>query len=115
MAVCKNLEVFRKSTKAYIIRFTKDGTLEDITDWTIYFTVKEKVRDADVDAKIKKDVSSHPSGENGIAEIELNASDTDLIPGNYYYSIDFKDDNGNEDVLYYGRFKVKNPTRKNRT
>ena len=99
---CVNLEVFRKTTKIYELNFTQDGNSKDITGWTIYFTVKEKKLDTDNNAKIKYDITTPQDATNGKTLIELTQSDTDRT-GNYYYSIDYKDNEGNVGVLFYGR------------
>ncbi len=100
----KDIELASKSTKVIELQFTKNGGVIDITDWTIYFTAKENIKDSDDNAKIKKDITTHSDPENGKTLIELSTSDTNLV-GNYYYDIRFKDTDGNTDVLFYGRIK----------
>jgi len=100
----KDMEIASKSTKVIELQFSKNGSSQDITGWTIYFTVKDKIADDDDDAKIKKDITVHSEPENGITLIELTTSDTNLV-GNYYYDIKFKDTDGNNDVLFHGRIK----------
>ena len=97
-----DLKIFKKTTKTYELNFTKDGVTTDITDWTIYFTVKEKKSDTDDNAKIKYDITIHQDATNGKTLIDLTQDDTNRT-GNYYYSIDYKDDEDNVGVLYYGR------------
>lgn len=103
-AKCKNLKLFRRSTKVYEIQFRKNGTGTDITGWTIYFTVKENMEDSDAQAVINKEVTSHTSATTGKTQVDLTASDTD-IKGSYYYSLDYLDSDGNQGVLFYGRIK----------
>jgi len=102
MPKCIPLKIFRKSTKNYELIFTEDGSAKNITGWTIYFTVKTKVEDTDANARIKKDITSHSDPVNGKTMIELYNTDTDLS-GNLHYSVDYKDDQGNEGVLFYGK------------
>ena len=106
---CQNLEIEKKTTKVYELTFKKDGTVEDITDWTIYFTVKENVEDDDDDAEIKKSITSHTFPTTGTTEIDLSISDTNIAVGNYYYSIDYKDDEGNIGTILRGRLKIISP------
>ena len=115
MAECKNLELIRKSTKTYELQFQKDGAGVDITGWSIYFTIKEKMEDTDEDAKLAKVVTNHDSATSGKTLIELSSSDTDIEKGNYCYSIDYLDDDGNEGVLVYGRIKIAEPVLKTRS
>lgn len=102
--IWKNLQIYKKTTKAYELRFKKNGIPEDITGWTIYFVVKENMEDTDANAKIFKKITSHIDATNGKTLIELTKDDTNLH-GNYYYSVDYKDDEGNEIVLFNGRVK----------
>ena len=113
--ICKKLELYRKSTKAYELQFMKDGAGIDITDWTVYFTIKGNVDDDDDDAELRKSVTSHSEPTSGKTLIELTTSDTDIDKGNYYYSIDYKDDEGNEDVLFQGRITILEPVLKTRS
>ena len=115
MDKCKALLIYKKSTKTYEIQFKKDGGVVDITGWTIYFTAKESMEDLDTSAKIKKTVTTFANAEGGIALIELTTTDTDITAGNYWYSIDFKDDDDNEDTLLTGKLKIKEPVLKERT
>lgn len=114
MAQYQDLEFFRKGTPSYELIFTKDGAPINITDWTIYLTVKENMVDTDANAKIKRDITTHTDAVNGKSLITLTSTETDLI-GNYYYSFDFKDDEGNEGVLYHGRMKISDTVRDERT
>jgi len=114
MSECKNLTIFKKDTKTYELKFKKNGAGIDITDWTIYFTVKEKMEDSDLEAIIKKDISAHSDPSNGVTTISLTSEDTDYT-GNYYYSIDYKDGDGNEGVLFHGRIKFQESVRDTRS
>lgn len=109
MVTCKDLEITRKTTKIYEILFKKDGIAEDITGWTIYFTVKINVEDDDGDAKIAKVITVHSSATEGKTLITLEPTDTDIEAGIYWHSIDYKDDNDNEGVLFTGRLRISEP------
>ena len=109
MEIWKNLEIFKKTTKAYELIFKKDGLPLNITDWKIYFTVKKNMGDTDEKAKIKKDVITHMDAPNGKTTIELSTSDTDLLAMDYYYDIKYKDDEGNAGILFRGRITIIEP------
>lgn len=102
----QDLEVFRRTTAVYELFFTTDGQYEDITGWTVYFTVKESQKDPDTSAIIKKDITSHLDAEHGKTEITLTPEDTDITPRTYWYDIVVKDDEGNINVISHGRIKV---------
>jgi len=106
----KDLALNKNCTKAYELIFTKNGVAKNITDWTIYFVVKKNFSDSDAQAKINKKVTNHSDPTNGKTLIQLTASDTNLTPGQYYYSMDYKDDEGNTDVLFSGKLKIRDVT-----
>ena len=110
-----NLEITRKSTKAYTIKFYKEGAPTDITGWIIYFTIKANVDDTDLNAKLRKRITEHLNATEGIAVVELTPEDTNITSGNYYYSIDYKDTDDNEDIVVIGSMKIKEPILKERT
>lgn len=109
MSKCKNLEIFQATTKTYSLTFKSNGVTVDITDTIVYFTVKEKMKDDDVDAVIKKDITNHTDPENGKTLIELTADDTDLPAKSYYYDMAYKDVDDNKVILVYGRLKICKP------
>jgi len=113
MSTKANLERSQGSTMGYELPFTKDGIGIDITDFKIYFTLKEKKEDTDANAKINKTITTHTDAINGETLIEFTASDTSSLLGNYYYSIEFKDTSGTygEDVLFEGRMTITKNTR----
>jgi len=115
MSQCKHLELNRKSTKTYELQFLRDGSGVDITGWTVYFTVKKNMEDTDLNAKITKVVTSHDSAATGKTLIELTSLDTDITAENYYYSIDYLDDEGNEDILFWGKIRISEPVLKTRS
>ena len=64
----------------------ENGSDIDITDWIVYFLVKEKMDDADSAAKIFKKITTHTAPLTGETTIELSSSDTNLL-GNYMFGI----------------------------
>lgn len=111
MSKCVQLDIFHKTTKVYELLFCKDGQIVDITEYTVYFTAKKNMTDSDANAVISKVITDHESPTSGKTVIELTPDDTDITPGNYHYSIDFKDGDGNQHVLYEGRLRIKDRVR----
>lgn len=103
----QDLVVFRRTTNVYELFFTTDSIPEDITDWTIYFTMKLQQKDPETSAIIVKDITAHTDAEHGKTEIELTPDDTDIDTRPYYYDIVVKDDEGNINVIANGRIHVK--------
>ena len=106
MTVYENLEIFAKTTHQYELTFTENGIAIDLTGWTVYFYVKENMEDLDVNAKIKKTITSHSNATLGETLISLSSSDTNLL-GSYWYEISYLDDEGNEDVLLFGKINFR--------
>ena len=59
----------------------------NITDSTIYFTVKKSSADLDESAVIQKVITEHVNATGGLSKIELSSDDTDLDIGRYIYDI----------------------------
>lgn len=108
--ICKDLEIPKRTSKTYEVKFSRNGEVPNITGWTIYFTVKLNMNDSDAEAKIKKDVTP-ANPESGVVMIPLSVTDTDLPPKSYHYSVDYKDDLGNEGILATGRLKISKTVR----
>ncbi len=109
MITNKDLEIYSKTTKIYELIFkNNNGVVENITGWTIYFTVKKNMTDTDVNAKIKKDITTHSDPTNGKTLIELSTTDTDLV-GSYNYDVKYKDDDDNVGILFMGRIRFVKP------
>ena len=104
----QNLQSFyRGDSREYLITFTDaDSAVIDITGWTVYFTVKLSYMDADADAKITKDITTHYDPTNGQTKITLLTTDTDIDPANYYYDIQAKKAAGDIFTVMAGRIEI---------
>ena len=111
----KDLEIIRKTTRTYALEFSKDNVATNIEGWTVYFVVKGQMQDTDANAKINKTITIHTDAPNGKIQIDLDITDTDLVAGSYYYTLDVKDDEDNEGVLFYGRIVFKESVLQDRT
>ena len=73
----------------------------DITDWVIYFTLKEVISDTDgvtnSSSILEKDIVVHSEPVNGKTEISLTPEDTNLDQKTYLFDIQVKT---NEDEIY---------------
>ena len=91
MATKQNLAIIQGDSKNYNLTFrTTAGVLIDISDWTIYFTVKRAASDPDASAVLVKTVviGPSPAGATGTTSIVLDHADTESLPrGTYLYSI----------------------------
>jgi len=86
----KNFSIVRRDSWERKVYFeTDDCSPIDITGWTIFFTVKEKMTDTDTNAKIKKTITTHTNPLNGESEIILSPTETNLS-GSYVYDVQVK-------------------------
>jgi len=101
------LSVYRGDDKTFNFTFVDgDGDPVDITGWTIFFTVKENESDADDDAKISVDVTSHTSPTGGLSSLSITDSDTNITPKRYYYDFQIKKADGIIRTLLKGTIQV---------
>jgi len=86
-----NFSLPRGDDQVFALEFTENGAVKDITGWTIYFTLKKNIDDADASAVLKKDITTHTYPTQGKTEIPLLNTETDVLEGIYYYDIQYKD------------------------
>jgi hypothetical protein len=86
-----NFSLIRGDDRTFALEFKKDGVPQDITGWTIFFTLKRSLYDSDNDALIKKTVTVHTDPTNGKTEFSITSAETDSLSGTYYYDIQYKD------------------------
>ena len=85
-----SLELKRGQSKTYPLEFTDENNVAiDITGYSVYFIVKEKIDDVDASAKINKTITSHTDPTDGKTQLQLTSTDTDLL-GNYIFEIWYK-------------------------
>jgi hypothetical protein len=88
------LEIIRGDDEQFELTFTDiDGDPIDLTDGTVFFTVKENLDDSDDDAVITQEVTSFDAPETGVATLVLTDEQTDIEAGQYFYDIQFIDEN----------------------
>ena len=63
----------------------------DITGYAFFFTMKTNETDADANAILKKDVTSHITPASGLTAIVCTPTDTAISGGRYFYDIQMKD------------------------
>lgn len=88
-----NLTAYRGDNVLLNLLFTdENGDVVDITDWTIYFTLKKDIDEGDDSAAVQKDITVHVDAVNGSTQIALLPADTGSLSGVYFYDIQYKDD-----------------------
>lgn len=110
MAKTGKITVFRGEDKSIMLTFTDaDGVAINITGYTIFFTVKANINDADADALISKNITSHSNPSGGITYLTLTDADTDVAVGQYPYDFKLKDGSGNFSQSDSGVFEIRQP------
>ena len=87
-----NLNAFRGDDLIITLKFLQGEANLDITDYTVFFTMKRDIEVADASADISKTITSHTSPT--IGETEIKVEDTlmdDLEPGVYHFDIQYKE------------------------
>jgi hypothetical protein len=92
-------------TYSTTLTITDDGSTQDITGWTFWLTVKESPNDADSDAIIQKEVTSHVDAANGETVLSLTASETLGISTPKFYDIQYKKPSGEVRTPLKGRIQ----------
>lgn len=67
----------------------EDGTSFDLTNCTVFFTVKKRYEDTDAQALISVDQTSHISALDGITEFPMINEDVNIV-GSFIYDIKVK-------------------------
>lgn len=89
------LEIIRGDSVKLEFKFSDiDGKPIDLTNGDIFFTVKKDAKDLDSEAVIKKDFAFSGDGKDGIVEIELESSETEIDTGVYSYDVQIKNKDG---------------------
>jgi hypothetical protein len=76
-----NIEMFRGNTAEIPLIFNFD-----ITGAIVYFRAKSSLDNATYDVNVSQSVHSDPT--NGITQIDLGSTDTNITAGNYIMSIE---------------------------
>lgn len=101
--------VYRGTTKSlrFLIR-ESDGTVTDITGWSLTFTARLREVDADPPA-INQSISITPPATNGEVLVTLTRAQTlALKAGKNYTCSVFRTDSGAEELIGIGLLYVKN-------
>ena len=109
-----DISVIKQTTNTYNLSFTRNGVAENITGWTVFFTVKKNNNQTDADSSISKTITVHTNASGGETQIVLSPTETDIEQGNYVYDITYIDSSGNRKTIDPEKFIViGNVTRRN--
>lgn len=101
------IEVIRGDDVTLTLTFTdKNGVIIDLTNSTVFFTVKRKVSDTDANALISKTITSFAAPTTGVCTVSLTDTDTNLSSGVYYYDVQLVDATGLVSSIEKDKFVV---------
>lgn len=101
------IEIIRGDDVELEFTFTDiDGNAVDLTESTVFFTVKKYAKDEDDDALIVKDFDFVGTGTSGILTLWLEAEETDIDVGVYSYDVQILDKEGYVFSSQAGKLKV---------
>ena len=100
----QNLEIVKGFDQSYILTFTDSDGAIDISQWTVYFTVKTQKT---LIVMISKTVTVHTDPTNGISKIALSNADTNIARGTYKYFLTVKTGAGEIYPLLSGNMTVR--------
>jgi hypothetical protein len=100
-----NLSSYRGDDYTVDLTFTdSNGVAIDITNYKIYFTLKNKFSDTDALAVLQKTITSHTAPLSGQSQITLTAAETDDLCGVYKYDMQYITGSGTVKTFAYGEF-----------
>ena len=100
-------DIFRGDDRNYNLIFVDSNSAAiDITGWTIFITVKEKISDVDADASIAI-TATITNASGGLASFTFTASHLGDLAGYYYYDIQVKRANTKIFTVTAGKIKIK--------
>jgi hypothetical protein len=100
------IEIFRGDYKPITVTFTANGVAMDISGYTLFFTAKLNIGDADADAVISKVVTEHTDPVHGISLLELTPEDTDQAIRDYWFDIQLVSGEGSPMTAVRGTLKI---------
>ena len=82
-----------------------EGFRVDLTNCTVFFTIKENKTDSDDEAILATDDGGGGNNE-GETKIEISSTESDIDPGTYYYDFQLVDSNNKVATLLSGTVEV---------
>lgn len=102
-----DLELVRGDDDAFEFTFSDELGAIDITDWTVFFTVRsDNNEEDDTNAIIKKVITEHTDPEHGKTEIQITEEDSNQPIDSYYYDIQIKDDSNKIKTVVIGNIFI---------
>jgi hypothetical protein len=108
MATDTSIKMFKRDTENIVVT-VKDsaGVAIDITGYTFWLTIKTLEAEADADAELQKEVTTHTTPTGGITTLPITSAESGAIEvGDYQYDIQMKSVSGDITTLIRGTFII---------
>ena len=106
-------DFYKGETKSYPITIKRNGVAIDITNDTVYCTIKSKKSDVDAsaDIQVSNTVGEHTTPASGITTIVLSSTQTNALTAEqtYYYDFRLVESGGTVTTIPGGSFTVLQP------
>jgi len=106
-------DFYKGETKSYPLTLKRNGTAINITNDTVYLTIKNKKSDTDANAvlQISNSVGEHTTPASGITTIVISSTQTNTlaVEKTYYYDFRLVESGGTVTTIPGGTFTVKEP------
>ena len=106
-------DFYKGETKSYPITLKRNGTAIDITNDTVYCTLKNKKSDADDSAvlQVSNGVGEHTTPASGITTIIFSSTQTNAldVEKTYYYDFRLVESGGTVTTIPGGTFTLLEP------
>ncbi len=101
------LTVVRRDDKVFTFYFyDEDGDPIDLTNCSLFTTVKQNQEDTDANAKISTTLTIVAPATGGIATWTLAPADTQYLLGVYYWDVQLKSSTGKITTLIRDRIEI---------
>lgn len=103
----QDLTIIRGDDVSLTIVFTDEHHLPvDLTDATVFFTVKKSLKDTDDNALLKTETTEHIDPEQGKTVIALSHDDTNIQTGQFFYDLQVVGQDGKVVSTFFGGIEV---------
>lgn len=99
-----NIETYAFIDDSFQFTIKNNGVAQDITGWTVYFSVKRNR--ADTLKLIAKTITSFSDPTNGIMVVTIDKEDTQTMSGDFFYDFKVDDTSGDRKIYSEGKFIV---------
>jgi len=108
MATDTSIKMFKRDTENIVVTVKdSDGVAIDITGYTFWLTIKTLEAQADSDAVLQKEITTHTNPTGGITTFPITSAESGAIEvGDYQYDIQMKSAANDISTLVRGTFII---------